>query len=111
MTTFPTVNAEPMSGFPTNPTVYTSVGLMSMPDNSPHVRGIEFRLPRFKSAPTVSAQIIAPHGSSMLALYAVKVNDNVSGQTQVAIEAQTIRGGPAHGEHFCMITVIGQPAE
>lgn len=109
MTDFPPVQGDPMTGYGENPTVYCATGKMSEPTGSHHVRGIEFRLPRFKQAPVVSLQITAPHGSSMLGVYAVKVNDNVSGQTQVAIQAQTIKGGPAQGEHYCSIVVTGIP--
>jgi hypothetical protein len=111
MANFPIVHAEKMTGYAENPSVYSSMGKMAEPTGSPHVRAIEFRLPRFKTAPTVSMQITAPHGSSMMAVSSVKVNDNVSGQTQVAIQAQTIRGGPAQGEHYCTITVSGTPLE
>ena len=109
MATFPPVQSDPMTGYPVNPTVSCATGIMSEPTGSPHVRGIEFRLPRFKQSPTVSVQITAPHGSSMLAVYSLKINDNISGQTQVAIEAQTIKGGPAQGEHHCTIIVTGIP--
>ncbi|MCC0003685.1 MAG: hypothetical protein H6872_00475 [Methylobacteriaceae bacterium] len=109
MADFPPVQGDAMTGYVENPTVYCATGQMSEPTGSPHVRGVEFRLPRFRQAPVVSLQITAPHGSSMLGIYAVKVNDNVSGQTQVAVEAQTIKGGPAHGEHFCSIVVTGFP--
>lgn len=109
MSTFPPIESAEMTGYAENPTVYCSTGKMGEPDESPHVRQIEFRLPRLKEAPIVSVQITAPHGSSMLGLYSVKVNDNVGGQTQVAVAAQTIRGGPAHGEHYCSIVVTGFP--
>jgi hypothetical protein len=109
MADFPPVQSDPMTGYSTNPTVYCATGLMTQPTGSPHVRGIEFRLPRFKDPPAVSVQIAASVGASMLSVYALKVNDNVSGQTQVAIEAQTIVGGPANGTHYCTIVVTGLP--
>ena len=109
VTEFPNVQSDPMTGYVNNPTVYCANGVMAEPTGAPHVRGIEFRLPRFRQAPTVSLQIVAPHGSSMLAVYSVKVNDNVGGQTQVAIEAQTVLGGPAQGEHHCAVIVTGEP--
>ena len=109
MTDFPTVQSDLMTGYAVNHTVYCSHGQMGEPTGSPHVRGIEFRLPRFIRAPVVSAEILGAPGSSMLAAYSVKVNDNVSGSTQVAIEAQTIFGGPAAGQHYCSIVVKGIP--
>jgi hypothetical protein len=109
MANFPAVHSDPMTGYSVNPTVYCATGLMTMPTGSPHVRGIEFRLPRFKEPPGVSVQIAASVGASMLSVYALKVNDNVGGQTQVAIEAQTIVGGPASGTYHCTIIVTGLP--
>jgi hypothetical protein len=109
MAEFPPVQSDAMTGYASDPTVYCATGLMTEPTTAPHVRGIEFRLPRFKQAPIVSVQITAAVGSSLLAIYSLKVNDNVGGQTQVAIEAQTILGGPASGEHHCTIIVTGLP--
>jgi hypothetical protein len=88
---------------------YCSTGKMSMPDGSFHVRGMEFRIPRFKSVPSVSCQIIGEKDACPLVVYALKINDNVAGMTQIAIEAQTLDGKPASGVHHCNILVIGSP--
>lgn len=74
----------------------------------PHVKQIEFRIPRFKACPSVSVQIVGHVGASLLAVYSLKINDCVrSGVTQIAIEAQTIHGGKATGVHHCNIIAIG----
>jgi hypothetical protein len=109
MADFPPVQSDAMTGYPANPTVYCATGIMAEPTGSPHVRGIEFRLARFKHAPVVSVEIAATLGASLLSVYSVKVNDNIAGQTQVAIEAQTIMGGPAEGDHYATIIVTGFP--
>lgn len=109
MANFPPVQSDAMTGYATNPTVYCATGRMTEPTASPHVRGIEFRLPRFEAPPGVSVQIAASAAASLLAVYSVKVNDNIGGQTQVAIEAQTIAGGPASGVYHCTIVVTGVP--
>ena len=107
MTDFPPFTFDAMTGYTVNPTVFCSTGVMSEPTGSPNVRGVEFRLPRFKQAPVVSVQVSASIGSAMLSVYATKVNDNVAGQTQVAIEAATVSGGQAAGDYYCTIIVTG----
>jgi hypothetical protein len=88
---------------------YCSTGKMVMPQESPHVRSIEFRIPRFKSAPSVSSQIVGDRDASALVVYALKIADDVDGMTQISVEAQTLDGKPAKGVHHCNIVVIGSP--
>lgn len=88
---------------------YCSTGEMITPAGSPHVKAIEFRIPRLKVCPSVSHQIVGGKDASPLVIYAVKINDNVGGMTQIAIEAQTLDGKPAAGTHRCNIVAIDAP--
>ncbi|MDE2364751.1 MAG: hypothetical protein KGM42_18905 [Hyphomicrobiales bacterium] len=88
---------------------YSATGRMTTPDGSPHVKSMEFRLPRLGGCPSVSCQIVPHQGAKPLAAYSLKINDNVSGQTQIAIEAQTLDGGAAHGDHDCNIVAVFAP--
>jgi len=89
---------------------YCSTGTMSMPTGSFDVRSIEFRIPRFTAVPSVCVRIIGDKDASPLKVYALKINDNVGGMTQIAIEAQTLDGKPAAGTHLCNIMAVGPPA-
>jgi hypothetical protein len=44
-------------------------------------------------------------------VYSVKINEDVGGYMQIAIEAQTLPPGanPATGLHYCNIVAIGKP--
>ena len=96
------------TAYPVNPLVCCATHEMSGAGDSTHVRNAEFHLPRFAQAPTVSVQVTALPGSSVLVVYSVKINDNI-GHTQIAIEAQTVPGGPAEGTHYCTIIATGMP--
>ncbi len=83
---------------------------MSEPTGSPHVRGVAFYIDRLYDTPTVSIRIVSSAGSALLAVYSLKINEDVAGYTQIAIEAQTLPpGGPATGDYFCNIVAIGRP--
>ena len=106
--TFPNVTQEPIV-FGQVKASYSSTGKMSMPDGSPHVRGIEFRIPRLNACPSVSCQILGDEDACLLVVYSLKINDNVDNMMQIAIEAQTLDDKPAKGIHYCNIVVIGSP--
>ncbi len=89
---------------------YCSTGTMAMPTGSFDVRSIGFRIPRFTAMPSVSVRIIGDEDASPLTVYALKINDNVGGMTQIAIEAQTLDGEPAAGTHICNVMAVGPPA-
>ncbi|MBV9836439.1 MAG: hypothetical protein JO055_18625 [Alphaproteobacteria bacterium] len=106
MTTRDPLDPEPL---PNGKLSYSRHAQMVMPDNSPNVRTVEFRLPRFSDTPTVSVQIIASAGATLMAASALKINDNVSGTTQISVSAQSIDNGPAAGLYWCNIVVIATP--
>jgi hypothetical protein len=88
---------------------YSSTGVMAVPDDSPHVRSVEFRLPRFRDTPSVSVQIVASAGAIPLTVYALKINE-LGAETQIAVSAQTLDGGAAGGRYWCNIVAIATPA-
>lgn len=103
---FPPYQTEPVTFGKSS---YSSFVEMGIPDGSPHVRGAEFRLPRFSDTPGVSVQIVASQGAIPIAVHSLKINDNVGGSTQIAVQAQTISGGPAAGRYWCSIVAIATP--
>jgi hypothetical protein len=105
--TFPTVHSDPATHGHVS---FCATGEMTTPTNSPHVRGIEFRIPRLRNCPSVSVQIVHSVGAPPLVVYACKINDNVGGMTQIAIEAQTLEDQPAAGLYHCNIVAIGIPS-
>ena len=61
-------------------------------------------------APSVSIRILSDLGSTPLMVTSLKVNEDVSGFTQVAVAAQTLPpGGAATGKHYCNLVAIGRP--
>lgn len=104
---FPPVHADPATFGKVS---YCSTAEMIIPDGSPSVRSAEFRLPRFTDAPTVSVQIVRSENATPLAVYALKINDNVGNATQIAVSAQSIAGGPAAGRYWCNIVAIATPS-
>lgn len=112
-------NCVPPEGLPETPLIYcveplafgkTSFSLLqrlTVPTGSPHVRGAAFYIPRLVDVPSNSFRIVSHAGSALLAITSVKVNDGVSGWMQIAVQAQTLDGSPAHGTHFCNIVAIG----
>jgi hypothetical protein len=84
---FPIVTQDPVTFGKVS---YCSTGKMSMPRGFSHVRGIEFRIPRLNECPSVNCQIVGGDDASSLVIYSFKINDNVDGMTQIAIEAQTL---------------------
>lgn len=91
---------------------YSSVGTMGPSNRGTHVKHIEFRFPRFHVTPQVSLQIIGGQSATPIAVYSLKMNDNVDGQTQIAVEAQTLGNDsngkpvPAQGTYHCNIVVL-----
>ena len=106
---FPYVQIDPTKGYAVNAVVCCSTRVMGEPTDAPHVRGAEFHFPRFEHVPFVSVQITAEPCASPLVVYSVKVNSNRDGYTQIAIEAQTVPNGPAHGIHHCTVVATGIP--
>lgn len=88
---------------------HCSTCAMVVPDGSPHVRSAEFRLPRFSDTPSVSVQIVRSEGATPLTPYALKINDDVAGSTQIAVQAQSVDGQPAAGRYWCSIVAIATP--
>jgi hypothetical protein len=84
---------------------------MTEPTNSPHVRGVAIYIPKLLDIPSVSIRIVSHAGSALLMVYSVKINEDVGGYMQIAIEAQTLPPGanPATGLHYCNIVAIGRP--
>jgi hypothetical protein len=73
-----------------------SAGTMVVP-TSPHVRQIEFRLPRLAANPIINATVFPTNSEGpMFGIYAVKVNQ-IGSETQVAISAQYVGGGTGVG--------------
>lgn len=112
-------SCDPPPGLPETPLIYCVEPLafgkasfsllqkLTVPTGSPHVRGAAFYIPRLVDVPSISIRIISHAGSALLAITSVKVNDNVSGWMQIAVQLQTLDNSPAHGTHFCNIVAIG----
>lgn len=109
---FPVVQSDSIGGF--GGKTYYSTAQMKTPDNSPHVRSVEFRLPLLGECPSVSHQIASVTNNEPVLAYALKINQNVGGDpqfaTQIAIEAVTLSGKPTYGTYYCSITVVEPPS-
>lgn len=70
-----------------------------------------FTFPSFKSAPSVSAQIISSVGAALVQIYAVKIGieHGTVDLTVVVIEAETIAEVVPNGSYYLNVTVIGIP--
>jgi hypothetical protein len=92
-------------------TSYSVTQKMTEPTGSPHVRGVAIYIPKLKDIPNLSVRIISSAGSALLTVYSVKINEDVAGYMQIAIEAQSLPPGahPASGVHHCNILAIGKP--
>lgn len=101
----------------------TGDGRMVVPDDSPHVRQVEFRLPPLKKGAAVQATVYPVNSEGpAFVIYALVVNQ-LPGETQVGISAQ-IQSLPITGRPIsvatlkkyvvrCAISVVGksdQPA-
>jgi hypothetical protein len=67
-------------------------GAMVVPDGSPHVRQIEFRLPRLRADAVVNATVVPVNSAGPgFLIFDLKVN-LLGAETQVAISAQHVPG-------------------
>ena len=96
---------------PFGQTSYSVTQQMTEPDCAPHVRGVAIYLPLQTAVPAISIRIVSSAGSVPLVIYALKINENVGGWMQIAIEAQALPPADnAAGVHYCNIVAIGTPA-
>lgn len=94
---------------------------MGVPDGSPHVRQIEFRLPPLKKGAAVQATVYPVNSEGpIFAIYSLVVND-LGGQTQVGISAQIFSlprfDRPVSAASLkkyvvrCSVSVVGKPEQ
>lgn len=90
---------------------YSVTQVMSEPIGSPHVRGVAIYIPRLRELPNLTIRIIGNEGSSPLMVSSLKINEDVGGYMQIAIQAQILPLGASRvvGSHHCNIVAIGHP--
>ena len=102
-------NSDPIRGFGGR----TWYGIMEMNSdpNSMHVRSAEFLTEeKLAACPSVSHQIACNSSSEPILAYALKIDQDVGGRTQIVIEAVTLSGKPTYGTYTCSITIV-EPAQ
>jgi hypothetical protein len=111
-----------MTGKPEEPLIYQEEPLpngyvsysvtqqMLPPSTGPNVRGCAIYIPRQQDVPGISVSIVSSEAATQMAVYSLKVNEDVAGFMQIAIEAQPILNSEsAAGLHYCNLVAIGRP--
>jgi hypothetical protein len=108
-------NTDPVYWEP-NPTAWDSFTYCAsqqlIPVADDRVLTGRFTFPLFKSAPSISAQIISSVGAALVQIYAVKIGieQGTVDLTVIVVEAETIAPVIPDGSYYLNITVIGAPA-
>ena len=85
---------------------------MVIPLGGAHVRQVEFRLPRFRKKPVVTATVYSNQSPGpAFAIWDITIND-LGAETQIVISAANVQTGvPVEYTYFCSILVVGEAAK
>jgi hypothetical protein len=99
-------NSDPIGGF--GGRTWYGTTEMDSSSESMHVRTVEFLTEeKLAACPSVSHQIAcATDGAEPILAYALKINQDVGGQTQIVIEAVTLSGEETEGIYYCSVTIV-----